>query len=92
MIDAQTFKSTTVPAQKKDGTWKTYFAAIQKWPVGNKAMLRNLYEMFVSAEDFEQKHPEVIEQVDRARARSKKETPRRSARKYASRSARAKTN
>jgi hypothetical protein len=84
-------KARRRPDRKKTERGRLDFAAIQKWPVGDKAMLRNLYEMFASAEGFEQKHPEVIEQVDRARARSIKKPQRRSARKYASRSARAKT-
>ena len=54
-------------------------------------MFRNLYEMFASAEGFEQKHPEIIEQVDGARSRSIKKRKKQSGRKYASRRPRAKT-
>jgi hypothetical protein len=84
-------KTRRRPHRKKTERGRFAFGAIQKWPARDKAMLRNLYEMFASAERFEQKHPEIIKQVDGARTRSIKKPKKRSAHKYASRSPRAKT-
>ena len=87
----QPSKTRRCPHRKKTERGRLDFGAIQKWPAGEKAMLRNLYEMFASAEGFEQKHPEIIEQVDRTRARSIEKPKRQSAPKYTLRSPRAKT-